>query len=122
MTMTLKEIYQALANGETLISKSGNKVRIKNNKLVEEDGSQNYTSFASPESWSIYKDPKDPKNWIGKICWFWDGCTEDNKLIGLLLDYYPKNASPFGRADGFNWENCRPLTREEVEQYLVKEN
>lgn len=121
MTMTLKEIYQALINDETLISKSGNKVRIKNNKLVEEDGSQNYTSFASPESWSIYKDPNDPKNWIGKLCWFWDIC-EDDKLIGFLSDYCPKNESPFWRDKGFTWENCRPLTREEVEQYLVKEN
>lgn len=119
MAMTLNEIFQALANGKTLINNYGKKVCTNGDTLVDEEGNTTYITFACPRDWEIYKDPKDPENWIGKLCWFWDG-RKDDKFIGFLSEYTPKNESPFWRDNGFNWEHCRPLTREEVEQYLVK--
>lgn len=120
MTMTLKEIYQALLNDETLTDKDGNKVRIKDNKLVDENGIQSYVSFTNPELWEVYKDPKDPKNWIGKLCWFW-GNVEEQKEVGILTTHYGCSGH-FELNYDILYEHCRPLTREEVEQYLVKEN
>lgn len=120
MAMTLKEIYQALINDENLTDKDGNKVRIKDNKLVDENGIQSYVSFTNPEHWEIYKDPKDPKNWIGKMVYLWDE-GDKQKVLRLLGEYYKDERCPFF-SGGFYYQNCRPLTKEEVEQYLVKEN
>lgn len=68
-------------------------------------------------------DENDPKQWIGKLCLFWDECAPDGrKVIGFLSNYMDERKSPFYEATGNNWMCCRPATREEVEQYLVKEN
>ena len=46
--------------------------------------------------------------------------VEDRKVLGILTNY--------GRSGQFEmdydiiYEHCRPVTKEEVEQYLVKEN
>lgn len=118
--MTLKEIYQALLDDETLINvKTGHKLRFNNDYLIDETGNRTWETFVNEYEWEIYKDPKEPENWVRKLCWFWDD-VEDQKVLGILTNY--------GRSGQFEmdydiiYEHCRPATREEVEQYLVKEN
>lgn len=125
MIMTQKEIYQALLNGETLINDlTQEKIHLSDEWLVNEKGEHTAESFLYIDNWEIYKDPKDdPKQWIGKLCLFWDEDAPDGwKVIGFLGNYMDDRESPFYETTGNNWMYCRPATREEVEQYLVKEN
>lgn len=120
MTMTLKEIFLAFGNEEILINKeTGLKAQIKDNVIVNiENGTPvSFVGFR-PENWEIYKDPKDPKNWMHKLCVFWN---EEDKTFGLLLSYHAGEEVQF--YNGTRWyDNCRPATKEEAEQYLVKED
>lgn len=68
------------------------------------------------------KTQPDYKSWVGKLCWFWDQKDDGDKCIGFLKSYNADAGYPFIKNNGTTWKNCRPLTREEVEQYLVKEN
>ena len=57
--------------------------------------------------------PVDETEWIGCLCWFWDGNPEE-KYLGVLKkidrDYY----GPYEEVSGKYYKNCRPVRRDEV--------
>lgn len=57
--------------------------------------------------------PADKSQWIGKLCWFWDGDLK-YKSLGVLkktdMDYY----APYEEFGGACYRNCRPVRRDEI--------
>ena len=57
--------------------------------------------------------PVDETQWVGCLCWFWDGNPEE-KYLGVLKkidrDYY----GPYEEVSGKYYKNCRPVRRDEV--------
>lgn len=121
--MTLNEFYDNLSSGKNLRAKSWGKdeyICLKNGKFINEKGEEIILHTIDLEEFEVYIDLKDPKNWVGKLCWFW-GVDEEQKKLAILTRFDDGSLCKFGAAFGW-YKDCCPLTREEVEQYLVKEN
>lgn len=56
--------------------------------------------------------PENPKDWIGKLCKFWD--ERGSKILGTLKEISPKGMFMVGET-GLYFDHCRPVKREEIE-------
>lgn len=57
---------------------------------------------------------------IGKLCWFWDS-DENVKMVSTLLEFDKFNLRlPYRAASGLNYMSCRPLTKEEIKEFMEK--
>lgn len=56
--------------------------------------------------------PENPKDWIGKLCRFWD--EEDCTRLGTLKDISSAGLFMIGET-GLYYDHCCPVKREEIE-------
>ena len=58
--------------------------------------------------------------WVGKLCYVWDDPSE-KRLVTLVQVHKNRKSNRFQAFPWAAYNNCRPLTREEVERLLYKE-
>lgn len=62
--------------------------------------------------------PENPKDWIGKLCWFWD-YDDTKKGLGVLLEIEDEQQYPYkttvSLVGGTFYKHCSPVKREEIE-------
>lgn len=61
---------------------------------------------------------KATENDIGKLCWFWDE-DEDDKQVSVLNEIRLGSFTYYSRNLGV-CINCRPLTKEEIQEFMEK--
>jgi len=88
----------------------------------------NYIKEFDNTNWvdCILERPVDYSKWIGKLCWFSDfnGTDKNLEQIGILQFikgdmFKPRSVNKEG--NGF-WKYCKPLTADEVKQYILEES
>jgi hypothetical protein len=98
------------------------------NEIYNEDGNKskfldNYV--LSCDLWEFYQEPIDWQYIIDHkcLCWFWDGHFT-SACIGVLREYDKKYELGFVWTDesgnSSQYRNCRPVRRDEVNFYEVK--
>lgn len=55
---------------------------------------------------------------VGKLCLFWD--VDDNKFIEVLAGYDKDSKTPYECGAGWYNRYCRPLTKEEIKEFMEK--
>ena len=55
---------------------------------------------------------------VGKLCWFWD--VDNNKFIEVLAGYNKDSKTPYECGAGWYNRYCRPLTKEEIKEFMEK--
>lgn len=122
--MTLNEFYNNLTSGKKLRAKSWDKneyICLKDGEFLNENGEEIILHTIDLEEFEIYINIKDPKNWVGKLCWFW-GNVEARKHLGVLTSYF-EHPDQFEMNHEIIYEHCCLATREEIEQYIaIKDN
>lgn len=92
----------------------------EDNKLVTLSGNQIHS-----HRWELYQEPIDWQYIIDHkcLCWFWDGHFT-SACIGVLREYDKKYELGFVWTDesgnSSQYRNCRPVRRDEVNFYEVK--
>ena len=57
---------------------------------------------------------------IGKLCYFWAG-FEDCRILSVLKDREKEPCTyRYESNEGNWWQNCRPLTKEEIQEFMEK--
>ena len=49
------------------------------------------------------------KKWIGKLCWFWDGKTNDKKNFSILTRFDLMSKYPYRDNVSTFWQHCEPV-------------
>ena len=49
------------------------------------------------------------KKWIGKLCWFWDGKTNDKKKFSILTRFDLMSEYPYVDDNSTVWQHCEPV-------------
>lgn len=57
--------------------------------------------------------PVDETEWIGCLCWFWDGYPKE-KSLGILEKIDRVCSCPYKKVSGCCYQNCRPVRRDEI--------
>lgn len=78
-----------------------------------------YPSFdIGDEPYILEEEPQETtKEDVGKLCWFWDD-VESIRKVGVLTEINCR--SRFVLNSSFNYINCRPLTKEEIKEFMEK--
>lgn len=73
--------------------------------------------------WEIYQESIDWDYIIKNkcLCWFWDNETPHLKDVGILEGICDYNET-YSADNGKNYENCRPIRRDEVTFYEDRKN
>lgn len=74
------------------------------------------------DKWELYQEPVDWDYIIKNkcLCWFWDGLNK--KIINTLTWFEKGYTFPYKSSDGIEYQNCRPVRRDEVTFYEDKNN
>ena len=117
-----REIYEALLEGETLISVNFIKVKLKDDNLDITSIKETHISnaiFKNPNEWQIYKEPKWYENFPdgGVLCWCSDGV---NKFVDIIIEHKPENDREYSfRTSNSHWPNATPLTLQEISVFVT---
>ena len=91
----------------------------KTNELVDAVNRIMTWRFETDEDSDWYDDPKhreqpaDPyaeqRKWIGKLCWFWNKNTEEDKRCKVLSNIRLGEGYKYYDCDCIKWKHCEPV-------------
>lgn len=68
-----------------------------------------------------YEEPQEAtEKDVGKLCWFWDGDFSDKDKVVCVLREVSDYGYPFRDKTECGWNHCRPLTKEEIKEFMEK--
>lgn len=127
---TVEDIKHCEENGRMLFSKDNiHSFKFERGCWSEYDDEGNlwiYNASIDPEEVHYYEEESEEQQEatekdVGRLCWFYDTEKMNNrKVVGKLREVLQDDNFPFRSDYGIPSIHCRPLTKEEIKEFMEK--